>query len=260
MAMTIKEKIEDDFTRVTRNLIRLRELGRKTFQILSPFEFEDGDGIVAFIELSEDKIRFTDKGHTLMHVSYDVDITAPTREKILDRILATYGLESDEGTIYTEAPINDFGLAFWDFIQGIIRISDISQWKFERAKSLFLEEFESFMETVIKANVKKVTRNWYKVEIDPNGYYSIPWVCENGKLPLFVFPIKNNDDCSQTVLSCIKYKHASYKFESLAVFQDIDDKIKKRNRNQCIDEVNKLFSNFSSKNREDAEEYILTHV
>jgi hypothetical protein len=132
--------------------------------------------------------------------------------------------------------------------------------KFERAKSLFFEEFENFMETEIKANVKKVTKNWYEVEIDPNGYYSIPWVCENGILPLFVFPIKNNDDCSQTVLSCIKYKHASYKFESLAVFRDIDDNVKKRNRNQCIDEVNKLFSNFSSKNREDAEEYILTHV
>ena len=154
--MKLANKIKTELSNAVRTSIDLEPVGRSTFRLITPFKFEDGDCFVAYIEQSGDQIKFTDLGHTLMHVSYDVDITGETRTKILDRILATHSLKCDDGEIYTVCPISEVGLAFWDFVQGLIRISDISQWKFERAASLFFEEFASFMETRIKPKVPRV--------------------------------------------------------------------------------------------------------
>lgn len=239
--------------------IALKKLGRNIYQISSPFQFNDGDEIPSYIELSNEKVRFSDRGHTLMHVSYDVELNSPTRQKIIEQVIATHELGFDEGEIFTETEIPNIGFAFWDFMQGLVKISDVSMWKFEKAAAIFIEEFEKFIESQVTPKVPLVENKWFEPGIDPNGLYAIPWVCLNGKSPLFIFPIDNIDRCSQAVISCLKYKEARYKFESLAVFDDIDS-ISRRTRNQCIDVVGKSYSNFSETNREDAVEYIVNHI
>jgi len=126
--ITIK-KIHNGLIKSLKAPVGLEQIGRNTFQLATPFEFRDGDSIVCYIEISEEHIRFTDWGHTLMHISYDVDITSQTRKEALEHVLAIYDLEYNKGEIYTDCSIQEIGFVFRDFIQGLIRISDISLWK-----------------------------------------------------------------------------------------------------------------------------------
>jgi hypothetical protein len=238
--------------------VRVEPMGRNTYRLITPFIFEDGDGFVAYLEKIDGKLRFTDRGHTIMHVSYKVDITSETRESILNSVLATHDLTYNDGEIFTEATLEDAGPAFWDFIQGLIRISDISQWKFERAASLFFEEFEVFMETKIRPSVPVLKEDWRDPSIDESGLYKIPWMCINGGKPLFVFPIQSNIHCDQAVKSCLKYDGVGYEFNSFAVFADIE-KINRRSQNQLLDIGAQAVTSFDSQRKLRAEKIIVDH-
>jgi hypothetical protein len=251
-------KLQSQLASAVSAAVRLDPLGRNTFRLITPFAFEDGDSLVAFMEVTDGHARFTDHGHTLMHVSYDVDITREARTKILDRVLATHQLKFNEGEISAECEITDVAVAFWDFIQGLLRTSDIAQWKVERAASLFFQEFELFMEQRIRPHVPLVAKDWHDNRVDESGLYAIPWTCMNGGEPLFVFPILTTGQCDQAVISCLKYETASYKFKSFAAFEDID-KINNRPRNQLLDIGTKSVTSFDAQRRDRAERLILDH-
>ena len=238
--------------------VRLEPLGRNIYRLITPFEFDDGDSLVAFMEVTDGHARFTDHGHTLMHVSYDVDITRETRTKVLDRILATHQLKFDDGEISTECDLTAVATGFWDFVQGLLRTADIAQWKVERAASLFFEEFALFMEQRIRPHVPTVAKDWHDNRVDESGLYNIPWACLNGREPLFVFPILSTAHCDQAVISCLKYETADYKFKSFAAFEDID-KINSRPRNQLLDIGTKTVTSFDAQRRERAARLILDH-
>ncbi len=250
------EEINGKLNEAMKTAIALKQEGKNTYRLLTPFVFEDGDGFVAFIETTNGRIRFTDYGNTLMHVSYDVDINSETRKKILDSVLATHDLTYNEGEIVAESNIEEVGLVFWDFIQGLIRISDISLWKFERASSLFFEEFEEFMESRIKPKVPALLKNWHEPAIDESSLYEIPWLCRNGGKPLFVFPIQSTVQCDQAVKSCLKYEGGGYKFNSFAVYAEIE-KINTKSINQLMDLGAQSVSSFDSQRKDRAEKIIL---
>lgn len=253
------KKIQNILSESIKTSISLRELGRNTFQIISPFEFYDGDILVAYLEMKNDNVIFSDHGHTLMHVSYDVDINVKTRKEILENVIATHELNIENGDISAQGDISNIDKIFWDFMQGLLKISDISQWKFERAVSLFLQEFDNFMETTIKPKVPISEKEWFDPDVDPKQYYTVPWICKNDKEPIFIFPIKSNDACQQSIITTLKYKEEDYIFNSLGVFSDIDI-ISRKTRNQCIDNLNRVFTNFSQPNKERTEDYIISNV
>jgi len=256
--MDIQNEICLKLSDAVKTAIKLEPVGRNTFRVITPFIFDDSDNFVIFLETEKGVIKFTDQGHTLLHVSYEVDITSETREKILNSVLATHDLEYNEGEIYTKSTLKDIGQAFWDFIQGLLRVSDISQWKFERAASLFFEEFEEFMESRIRPKVPKVIKKWQEPSIDEAGLYEIPWFCANGKKPLFVFPIQSTVQCDQAIKSCLKYEGAKFEFNSFAVYADIE-KINRRSQNQLLDIGAQAVTSFDTQRKERAQKIILDH-
>lgn len=254
----ISKELQQSLTRAVQTSVSLEPVGRSTYRLVTPFVFDDGDMVVAYVEQAGERLRFSDHGYTIMHVSYDVEVTNETRTGILDRILATHDLEYKDGEIFTTADIKSAGPAFWDFVQGVLKTADISLWKVERAASLFMQEFQEFMETRITPSVPHVHRQWHDPRVDESGLYRIPWVCKNGGAPLFVFPILSTAHCDQAVISCLKYENADYEYKSFAAFADID-KVNNRSRNQLLDIGTKTVTSFDAQRRKKAEQLILQY-
>jgi hypothetical protein len=252
------EEIKTTLDKSMRSSIELHPIGRSQYVLETPFYFDDGDGFVIYLKIFDDKIIFTDNGHTIMHISYDVEMNSETRQEVLSSILSTHDLKYNDGEISTESNLENIGLAFWDFCQGLIRISDIALWKYERAKSLFFEEFEAFMFEIIKPQIPKLAVDWSDKIIDESGLYKIPYICSNGKKPLFVFPILNTQHCDQAIKSCLKYELANYKFNTFAAFADIE-KVRKESQYQLLDLGANIVTSFDAERKNRAEKIVTDH-
>src|SRR4051812_19160434 len=79
----------------------------------TPFQFPDGDGFSIYLErLPSGGFKLTDKGITMMRLSYDQDVEKlreGTRGKVFEQILNEVGLEDDHGEFYLQLPAAQLG-------------------------------------------------------------------------------------------------------------------------------------------------------
>ena len=97
----------------------------------TPFAFPDGDRFpIHLSETAAARLRLSDCGHTLMHISYDRDVDSlfdGTSGKLLERILGETGLVWDrEGDAFCLDTASEHLLeAMFTFGQALTRIYDL---------------------------------------------------------------------------------------------------------------------------------------
>ena len=99
-------------------------LGADSFAIHTPFTFGDGDHFVSVLRKHGERWIITDDGFTFLHLScHDVDISALTRERIINDSRGFHGIECRDGElrlrVESEAMI---GRAVHSFIHGVSKI------------------------------------------------------------------------------------------------------------------------------------------
>ena len=93
------------------------------------FRFPDGDGFP--IHLSEalaDGLRLSDRGHTLMHISYSHNVDAfmdGTRGALLERVVAESGVQRQGGEFFLDTPADKLPEALFQLGQALTRIYDL---------------------------------------------------------------------------------------------------------------------------------------
>lgn len=98
--------------------------------IRTQFEFPDGDRYP--IHLSETKsgsLRLSDRGHTLMHLSYEHDVDSfldGPRGMLLERIMGESGLQWDGGAICLDTSSEGIADAIFRFGQALTRVYDLT--------------------------------------------------------------------------------------------------------------------------------------
>ena len=124
--MDIKS-LEKEFRKKVCNEIELFPEGKDRFVISAPFTFEDGDFLNVVLKKNGAGWYFTDEGHTFMHLSYDdLDFERGIKKEIINSVLKTHYLENDSGELKCTVEDNYFGDAFYTFIQGLIKVTDIA--------------------------------------------------------------------------------------------------------------------------------------
>ena len=90
------------------------------------FKFPDGDSYLFHLtQLRSGKIRLSDHGHTLMHISYEHDIDSflhGTRGIHLERIIGETGVSQNDGAFHFDTTIEDLPAAIIAFGQALTRI------------------------------------------------------------------------------------------------------------------------------------------
>lgn len=239
--------IQDQFKEKLSDQVRLEPEGLDRYRIFTPFGFDDGDRFSIVLKKDGDSFHFSDEGHTLMHLTYEMDwgqITTGTRQKIIDSTLTGYDILNDDGELKVRVPENRYGDSLFSFLQGLIKISDISYLNRERVKSTFMEDFRSFIRETV--DPKRFTFQYVNEKHDPNGKYPVDCRINGVKTPLFMFAIQNDDQCRDATINLHQYESWGMDFYPMAIFQD-QENINRRVLARFSDVSEKQFSGLYGK-------------
>ena len=109
----------------------------------SGFRFPDGDRFPIHLSEVLGGVRLSDKGDTLMRISYEHDIDAflsGSRGLLIERILAEERVARDGGVFHLDAPADDLAAALFRYGRALTRIYDLTLHSRFRAASTSCED------------------------------------------------------------------------------------------------------------------------
>lgn len=192
--------------------------------IEAPFTFGDGDPYQVYIqEKSSGMIRLTDAGHTLMHLSYTMDVDllfSGTRQRLMDGILQDHNVEYDDGEFYVDALPLDISKALFRLAHALTQITDLSFLNRARIQSTFYDDLDQML--INLTTEEKIQRDYIYKEMDNAEHYPIDYRFEGKRDPLFLFGIPNKDKARLVTIVLEHLIGVKAEFESLLVFSDME--------------------------------------
>lgn len=203
--------------------LRQRKDGR--ISISTPFRFPDGDALLMIAEtIPSGGIRLSDCGHTLMHLSYSMDVEEVmkpgNRNDIFSKILLDHGIADQNGVLYVDVAVNEIGAAVFSLGQALSQIFDISFLSRSRVSSTFYEDLESAIRKLAPA--ARIHKD-YIVENKSNASdYPVDYRVDfpETKEPLFLFGVPSNEKAKLATLIIQHWQSEGLSFVSFIVYQD----------------------------------------
>jgi len=213
--------IEKEFKTKVSNQISIEAEGINRYRIFSPFLYSDGDHFSIVLKSTSKGWLLTDEGNTYMHLSYYLDVNIldrGTREKIIRSTLSSFGVNDKDGELVSEINNDDFGNAFYSYIQSLIKISDVTYLSREMVKSTFIEDFKIFISEKIPS--KRLEFNYFDKRHDPDGKYAVDCRINSMPKPAFIFAISNDDKCRDATINLHQFEKWELNFRSIAIFEE----------------------------------------
>ncbi len=186
------------------------------------FAFPDGDRYP--IHLSESVsggLRLSDRGHTLMHISYEHDVDSfmdGTRGMLLERIMSESGLQWDGGAFRFDTAPERLPEAVFQFGQALTRIYDLTFLSRSNVGSTFYDDLADLLSRLVDET--KLQRD-YQPEVPNAQAYRVDYRIE-GKddVPLFLYGVPNRDKARLTTIMLSYFHRHEIRFESILVFEN----------------------------------------
>ncbi len=248
--------IQDSFKTTVDKSVRLFPEGVNRYQIFTPFHFDDGDHFVITLQ-KEDSGNWiiTDEGHTYMHMSYQMDLSSlehGRRNSIIETALGKYGIEEREGQIFARIDrVENAGNIFYNFIQCLVSITNVSYWSQERVASTFMEDFKKILTDTI--GPQRIEFDYRDKSHDPDGKYLVDCRVNGMPRPVHVYAIKNDDKCRDTTINILQFQSWEIPFHALGIFED-QEQINRKVLSRFTDVCDRQFSSLVT-NRKNIEGY-----
>jgi hypothetical protein len=240
------EHIERDFKNKVCEKLRLSSEGIDRYRVFTPFMFEDGDHLSIVLKRRNGGWMLSDEGHTYMHLTYDLeekDLQKGTRQKIITNALSVFSVQDQEGELVIPIQNARYGDALYNFVQALLKITDVAYLSRERVRSTFMEDFRSFMEESIPENRRQF--DWSDRKHDPEGKYQIDCRINSMPRPLFVQALPNDDKTRDATITLLQFEKWGISFRPLAIFED-QEQINRKVLARYSDVSEKQFSSLAA--------------
>lgn len=221
--------------------IQVKEKRPEIFQIIAPFYHEDGDIMEIFIEKNKNNpklLKICDYGHTLMRLSYDVELNG-INEKVYKQILSENQLDESDGNVFIETDLESLNSKFMHYVQSISKISSLHYFKHKRVQSLFYETLFKFIEEEMKEfNPQK---DFIPLKTHPENKVDV--VFNSRRIPLFLYGVQGDTKASDVIASCLEFKLAKLDYKSIVVYEDFDV-LSKKTQKRILRTTDKPFMDF----------------
>lgn len=214
------DKIEQEFQSKLSTKIRLHSEGHERFRVFTPFRFDDGDHLVIVLKHEANEWILSDNGHTYMHLSYDLDtktLQSGTRQQLIASALNSFAVRDVNGELRIIVQNGEFGDALYDFVQALLKITDVTYVSRERVQSMFLEDFHQFFEEHVPA--ERRIFNWRHTQRDPEGIYPVDCRVNSAIRPLFIFALNGDTKTRDATITLHRFEQWELPFRSLSIFE-----------------------------------------
>jgi hypothetical protein len=232
--------------------VAFRERRPGIVQVLAPLFHEDGDMVDIYLDLpkrSDDPIKISDHGMTLMRLSYSYDVDTPTKKKILQRILSENGVSEIDGRLSIETAPTGIYPALLQFAQTVAKVSNMKAFKREVVQSLFYETLNDFVSSALVRF--RPERNY--VPIPTRDDLDVDWRFP-AKRDIFLYGVKDAAKARLAVLSCLEFQKNNVPFRSVIIHDDFENGLSKKDRKRITNVADKQFATIDDF-KQDAEEY-----
>lgn len=203
--------------------VRVQERPDGALMLRTNFQFPDGDRYPIHLrESAAGGLRLSDRGHTLMHISYEHDIDTfleGTRGMALERIINEAGLRWDgenSGALCFDTAPERLPEALFIFGQALTRVYDLTLLSRSNVSSTFDEDLDNLLLSMV--DEEKIERN-YQPEV-PNGEnYLVDYRIESkSDTPVFLYGVPNRDKARLTTIMLSHFLLHKLRFASILVF------------------------------------------
>ena len=186
------------------------------------FEFPDGDRYPIYLsEGPSGGLRMSDRGHTLMHISYEHDIDSfmdGTRGMLMERIMGESELQWDGGAFCFDTTPERLSEAIFNFGQALTRIYDLTLLSRSNIGSTFYDDLADLLSTFVDEN--NIQRD-YQPEVPNARAYLVDYRIEGkGDLPVFLYGVPNRDKARLATIMLSHFHRHGLQFESILVFEN----------------------------------------
>ena len=186
------------------------------------FQFPDGDRFpIRLSEAPAGGFRLSDRGHTLMHVSYEHDVDSfldGTRGMLLERIMGESGLSWDGGAFCLDTAPERLPEAIFRFGQALTRVHDLTLLSRSNVGSTFYDDLADLLSRLVAED--RIRRD-YRPDVPNADAYPVDYRIEGkGDVPLFLYGVPNRDKARLTTIMLSHFHRHALPFESILVFEN----------------------------------------
>ncbi|WP_313497654.1 DUF1828 domain-containing protein [Pseudoxanthomonas mexicana] len=195
--------------------------------VSTPFAFDDGDSYSLYIKPGVGGVRITDRGTTLMHLSYANDLKKfrdGTRGALLQQLIIGSGLQEEDGEFFMDVVGEDLGPAIVRFGQGLTRIHDLTFLNRVRVESTFYDDLREEVEAIVGEDL--LQENFLVPDVPQSDSYPVDLYVRGDRGPLFIFGVPDQSKARLATIIIQYLRHQLEgrpdfgRFRSMVVFQD----------------------------------------